>query len=122
MLPVIPQLVMPLKEALKASDPGVVATALGTLQLLVRSVPRAGQALLPYYRQLLPPLNRWVGPGWGQGLECRVVSAEDMSRQLQLVTAQRLPGRPLLLTYATLLMLLLLPQARGREPEHRRRH
>lgn len=65
-LPVIPQLVLPLKAALKSADRDVVATALRMLQLLARACPRAGEALLPYYRQLLPPLNRWGGGGTGR--------------------------------------------------------
>ena len=57
-LPVIPQLIIPLKAALKAADSNVITTALNLLQLLARCCDSAGQALLPYYRQLLPPINR----------------------------------------------------------------
>jgi hypothetical protein len=70
-LPVIPQLIMPLKAALKAGDQAVVTTALRMLQLLVGACPQAGQALLPYYRQLLPPLNRCSRCPNGAIGECR---------------------------------------------------
>ena len=54
---------MPLKAALKSPEREAVATGLRVLTLLARCCPEAGPALLPYYRQLLPPLNRRVGLG-----------------------------------------------------------
>lgn len=60
MLPVIPQLIIPIKAALNTRDHGVVCVALQLLQKLVLSNELVGQALVPYYRQILPILNLYV--------------------------------------------------------------
>lgn len=64
-LPVIPQLIIPIKTALNTRDPAVMCIALQLLQKLVVCHDLIGEALVPYYRQLLPVLNiyinRWVG-------------------------------------------------------------
>ncbi|KAF4657387.1 hypothetical protein FOL47_008464 [Perkinsus chesapeaki] len=56
-LPVIPKLILPLKRALNSKDPRVMRKALHLLQVLVRSGELIGEALVPYYRQLLPIFN-----------------------------------------------------------------
>ncbi|KAH0575274.1 Parkin co-regulated protein [Spironucleus salmonicida] len=56
-LPVIPQLILPLHQALETRDPEVICVVLNTIQFLVVSNEYAGPALVPYYRQLLPVLN-----------------------------------------------------------------
>ena len=56
-LPVIPQLIIPLKTALNTRDPEVIATLLKVLQKLVFSGEMIGEALVPYYRQILPVFN-----------------------------------------------------------------
>jgi len=56
-LPVVPQLIIPIKTALNTRDPAVVATILKVLQKLVLSGEMIGEALVPYYRQILPILN-----------------------------------------------------------------
>ncbi|XP_075215312.1 parkin coregulated gene protein [Lycorma delicatula] len=56
-LPVIPQLIIPIKNALNTRNPQVIATTLKIIQQLVMSADMVGEALLPYYRQILPPLN-----------------------------------------------------------------
>ncbi|XP_068208845.1 parkin coregulated gene protein homolog [Palaemon carinicauda] len=56
-LPVIPQLILPIKSALNTRDVRVVCTVLKVLQELVISAPLVGEALVPYYRQILPTLN-----------------------------------------------------------------
>eukprot|EP01136_Pigoraptor_vietnamica_P022655 Opistho-1_new@74038 len=56
-LPVIPQLIIPIKNALNTRDPQVVCTTLKVLQHLVVSGEMVGEALVPYYRQILPILN-----------------------------------------------------------------
>jgi len=56
-LPVIPQLIIPIKNALNTRDPQVVCTTLKVLQHLVVSADMVGEALVPYYRQILPVLN-----------------------------------------------------------------
>mmetsp|Transcript_23747 Transcript_23747/g.59915 ORF Transcript_23747/g.59915 Transcript_23747/m.59915 type:complete len:317 (-) Transcript_23747:1766-2716(-) len=56
-LPVIPQLIIPIKTALNTRDPEVIAIVLKVLQQLVVSGELIGEALVPYYRQILPVLN-----------------------------------------------------------------
>jgi len=56
-LPVIPQLIIPIKTALNTRDPDVIATVLKVLQELVVAGDMIGEALVPYYRQILPVLN-----------------------------------------------------------------
>eukprot|EP00746_Dinoflagellata_sp_MGD_P163459 gnl/MRDRNA2_/MRDRNA2_91505_c0_seq1.p1 gnl/MRDRNA2_/MRDRNA2_91505_c0~~gnl/MRDRNA2_/MRDRNA2_91505_c0_seq1.p1 ORF type:complete len:300 (+),score=55.45 gnl/MRDRNA2_/MRDRNA2_91505_c0_seq1:99-998(+) len=56
-LPVVPQLIIPLKTALNTRDVGVIATVLKVLQALVLSGEMIGEALVPYYRQILPIFN-----------------------------------------------------------------
>eukprot|EP00730_Choanoeca_flexa_P003926 TRINITY_DN11540_c0_g1_i3.p1 TRINITY_DN11540_c0_g1~~TRINITY_DN11540_c0_g1_i3.p1 ORF type:complete len:207 (+),score=39.58 TRINITY_DN11540_c0_g1_i3:553-1173(+) len=56
-LPVVPQLIIPIKNALNTRNPVVVARTLKILQQLAVSAPLIGEALVPYYRQILPVLN-----------------------------------------------------------------
>ncbi|KAG9395670.1 Parkin co-regulated protein [Carpediemonas membranifera] len=56
-LPVIPQLIIPIKKALNTRDPEIICNVLEVLQLLVVSGEMVGEALVPYYRQILPVLN-----------------------------------------------------------------
>merc|ERR1711904_691967 len=56
-LPVVPQLIIPIKTALNTRDPQVMATVLKVLQQLVLAGEMIGEALVPYYRQLLPVMN-----------------------------------------------------------------
>mmetsp|Transcript_93904 Transcript_93904/g.167045 ORF Transcript_93904/g.167045 Transcript_93904/m.167045 type:complete len:308 (-) Transcript_93904:216-1139(-) len=58
-LPVVPQLVIPLKKALNTRDSEVIVTALKVIQTLVLSAEMVGEALVPYYRQILPILNMY---------------------------------------------------------------
>merc|ERR1712129_673159 len=56
-LPVIPQLIIPVKMALNTRDPQVICTVLKILQQMVVSGDMIGEALVPYYRQILPVYN-----------------------------------------------------------------
>jgi len=56
-LPVVPQLIIPIKKALNTRDVEVMVTAMKVLQTLVLSGEMVGEALVPYYRQILPVLN-----------------------------------------------------------------
>lgn len=56
-LPVIPQLIIPIKNALNTRKANVICTTLKVLQHLVVSADMVGEALVPYYRQILPILN-----------------------------------------------------------------
>lgn len=56
-LPTIPQLIIPIKTALNTRDPEIIASTLKVLQQLVISGDLIGEALVPYYRQILPVFN-----------------------------------------------------------------
>ena len=56
-LPVIPQLIIPIKTALNTRDHTVMCVTLQLLQKLVESADMVGEALVPYYRQIMPILN-----------------------------------------------------------------
>lgn len=63
-LPVIPQLIIPITQALNTRIREVIVKVLHILQILVQadikeptSTGLIGQALVPYYRQILPILN-----------------------------------------------------------------
>lgn len=57
-LAVIPQLIIPIKTALNTGDVEIVCEMLKLLQKLVVSGEMIGEALVPYYRQILPMFNR----------------------------------------------------------------
>lgn len=68
-LPVIPQLIIPIKNALNTRSPQIIVKTLHILQLMVTCESAAqpgngpgliGQALVPYYRQILPVLNIFI--------------------------------------------------------------
>ncbi|XP_015415510.1 PREDICTED: parkin coregulated gene protein [Myotis davidii] len=56
-LPVIPQLIIPIKNALNLRNRQVICVTLKVLQHLVVSADMVGEALVPYYRQILPIMN-----------------------------------------------------------------
>jgi len=56
-LPVVPQLIVPIKTALNTRDPELMATMMKVIQTLVLSGEMVGEALVPYYRQILPVFN-----------------------------------------------------------------
>ena len=53
-LPVIPQLIDPIRNALNTRNCQVMATTIKVLQHLVMSGDKVGETLVPYYRQILP--------------------------------------------------------------------
>lgn len=50
----IPQLIIPIKKALNTRDPEIICTMVKIIQQLVVSSEMVGEALVPYYRQILP--------------------------------------------------------------------
>jgi len=56
-LPVIPQLIIPIKTALNTRDLEIIQVTLKVLQQLVLCSDTIGEALVPYYRQILPIFN-----------------------------------------------------------------
>ncbi len=56
-LPVLPQLIIPIKEALNTKTLDIVVKTLRHLQALVKSSDILAESLVPYYRQILPVMN-----------------------------------------------------------------
>merc|ERR1712228_594893 len=56
-LPVVPQLIIPIKTALNTRDPELMTTMMKVLIELVKRGDMIGEALVPYYRQILPVFN-----------------------------------------------------------------
>ena len=56
-LSVIPQLIIPIKTALNTRDADIVSITMKVLQRLVTCADSIGEALVPYYRQILPIFN-----------------------------------------------------------------
>ncbi|AAZ10266.1 PACRGA [Trypanosoma equiperdum] len=56
-LPTIPQLIIPIKTALNTRHPEIICATLRILQQLIVSGDLIGEALVPYYRQILPMFN-----------------------------------------------------------------
>ena len=56
-LPIVPQLIIPIKTALNTRDAQIICTVLKVLQQMVVSGEMIGEALVPYYRQILPIFN-----------------------------------------------------------------
>ncbi|ALC42724.1 CG15120 [Drosophila busckii] len=54
---VVPQLILPLKNALSTRNLEVMCTTLKIIQQLVMAADNVGPALVPFYRQLLPMFN-----------------------------------------------------------------
>jgi len=69
-LPVVPQLIIPIKTALNTRDPELVCTMLKVLQALVLSGDMIGEALVPYYRQILPIFNIFKSKNQNLGDQC----------------------------------------------------
>ncbi|XP_036333449.1 parkin coregulated gene protein homolog [Rhagoletis pomonella] len=57
--PVVPQLILPLKNALSTRNLEDMCTTLKIIQQLVMSSDMVGPALVPFYRQLLPMFNAY---------------------------------------------------------------
>ncbi|CAD7084092.1 unnamed protein product [Hermetia illucens] len=70
-LPVVPQLIIPMKRALNTREPTVIIRVLKAIQQMVTEGPCVGQALVPYYRQILPICNlfRDVNVNLGEGID-----------------------------------------------------
>lgn len=60
-LSVIPQLIIPIKTALNTRDGDIIAVTLKIIQKLVMCSESIGEALVPYYRQILPIFNLFKG-------------------------------------------------------------
>ncbi|KAK2177354.1 hypothetical protein NP493_603g01023 [Ridgeia piscesae] len=56
-LHVVPQLIIPIKMALETRIPAIMTRTLHAIQHLVLAAENVGEALVPYYRQILPVMN-----------------------------------------------------------------
>ena len=56
-LPVLPQLIIPIKNALHTKQREIVVKTLKKIQLLVKCSDAVAESLVPYYRQILPVMN-----------------------------------------------------------------
>ena len=56
-LPVLPQLIIPIKSALQTKDKETVVKTLKKIQALVQASDAIAESLVPYYRQILPVMN-----------------------------------------------------------------
>lgn len=59
-LPVVPQLILPFKDAFATRDERIMVRTMRCLCALADVGDAVGQALVPYYRQLLPVLNIFI--------------------------------------------------------------
>lgn len=66
-LPVIPQLIVPIRRCLNSKDTEIVCKMLNILQVLVQCDDRIGEALVPYYRQILPVFNMFKSKNMNLG-------------------------------------------------------
>ncbi|CAD7928212.1 unnamed protein product [Amoebophrya sp. A25] len=66
-LPVVPQLIIPIKTALNTRCVEIVCTTIKVLIQLVLSADMVGEALVPYYRQILPIFNIFKNAQKNQG-------------------------------------------------------
>jgi len=67
LLSVVPQLIIPMKTALNTRDTECMTTMMKVMQTLVSSGDMIGEALVPYYRQLLPVFNIFKGKNLNLG-------------------------------------------------------
>merc|ERR1712137_232553 len=66
-LPVVPQLIVPIKTALNTRDPELMTTMMKVIQTMILSGEMVGEALVPYYRQILPIFNIFKGKNTNLG-------------------------------------------------------
>ncbi|KAF2878945.1 hypothetical protein ILUMI_27218 [Ignelater luminosus] len=79
--PCIPQLIIPIKNALNTKNKKVMCTTMKVLQHLVKSGDMIGEALVPYYRQILPVLNLYKekNVNTGDGIDYSQMRGENLA-------------------------------------------
>eukprot|EP00052_Salpingoeca_macrocollata_P027391 m.260043 g.260043 ORF g.260043 m.260043 type:complete len:223 (+) comp22738_c0_seq3:3630-4298(+) len=95
-LSVIPQLIIPLKNALNTRNAAIMCKTLKIIQFLVTSVPGAGESLVPYYRQILPMFNTFKSKSvnTGDGIDYSQAKKQDLGALIgeTLETLERYGG------------------------------
>uniref|UniRef100_A0A3P9B4G0 PARK2 co-regulated n=1 Tax=Maylandia zebra TaxID=106582 RepID=A0A3P9B4G0_9CICH len=81
-LPVIPQLIMPIRNALNTRNHQVMCTTVKVLQHLVMSADKVGEALVPYFRQILTVFNLFKNKrkNLGDGIDYDQLEKEDIGK------------------------------------------
>ncbi|XP_078261343.1 parkin coregulated gene protein-like isoform X2 [Rhinoraja longicauda] len=84
-LPVVPQVIIPIKNALNTRNKQIICITLKVLQHLVVSADMVGEALVPYYRQILPVLNIFknVNVNTGDGIDYSQQKRENIGDLIQ---------------------------------------
>lgn len=84
-LPVIPQLILPIRNALNTRNRQVMCTTLKVLQHLVMSTDQAGETLSHYYRQILPMFNMFknMNTNMGDGIDYSQRKRENIGDLIQ---------------------------------------
>lgn len=79
-LPVVPQLIIPIKKALNTRNKDIICKCLKVIQHLVVSTAHVGEALVPYYRQILPMFNnfRTFNTNVGDGIDYSQQKRENL--------------------------------------------
>lgn len=79
-LPVVPQLIIPIKKALNTRNKAIIVKCLKVIQHLVVSTAHVGEALVPYYRQILPMFNnfRTFNTNCGDGIDYSQQKRENL--------------------------------------------
>ena len=60
-LSAVPQLILPIKDAMSTRDERIMVKTLKIIQALVAVGTQVGMALVPYYRQILPIVSIYAG-------------------------------------------------------------
>ncbi|KAM9354845.1 parkin coregulated gene protein [Pholidichthys leucotaenia] len=84
-LPVLPQLIMPIKNAMNTRNHQVMCNTLKVLQHLVVSADKVGEALVPYYKQILPVFNLFKNKNknLGDGIDYSQQKRENIGDLIQ---------------------------------------
>ena len=85
-LPVVPQLIIPIKTALNTRDRTIISRTLKVVQQLVgQGGELIGEALVPYYRQLLPIMNIFYNksPNIGDAIDYSQQKNCDVGEQIK---------------------------------------
>ncbi|XP_029449991.1 parkin coregulated gene protein isoform X1 [Rhinatrema bivittatum] len=84
-LPVVPQLIIPIKNALNLRNHHIMCITLKVLQHLIVSADMVGEALVPYYRQILPILNLFknMNVNTGDGIDYSQQKRENIGDLIQ---------------------------------------
>lgn len=83
--PTVPTLILPIKRALNTKDCVIMCRCINMLQLMLRCDESVGELLVPYYRQILPIFNLFLGfnCNLGDGIEYSQRKRENLGDLIQ---------------------------------------